>query len=330
MLKKWIESLSKPDLATSSEGDDDFYDTEDDYDDDDGIGEDRLRKYPPLAQQHITHVILQSDDYFRGCLYNGHQTNIALCYDRFLEYAPRNRYKEHATKFTAVPHLWGLEYLMLNRSATSGDTTEPGEFPRVHLGQVVGRSRLVPGTRDTYLVHRQLDHMYHYIIDVAYLGNKIDARVPPSMNKERQRHRLRRMQLYRQCTLTHKNDEAAKCPHEWLVYTKKTSEFYVACQQLVSRNELLTHTLINSTIPLSFNLVSFLCGPFGDDLGDSTRITVEDSKFQRVYDYDQWVIAPLYFIDLWNALRPAVVATVHAVVQDNNDECTTTSTTTNS
>lgn len=215
--------------------------------------------------------------------------------------------------------------------AHTRSSTEPGEFPRIHLGQVVGRSRLVPGTRDTYLVHRQLDHMYHHIIDMAYLGNKIDARVPPSMNKERQRHRLRRMQLYRQCTLAHKNDESAKCPHEWLVYTKKTSEFYVACQQLLARNELLTHDTFwmdTMMIPLSYNLVSFLCGPFGDDAGggDSTRITVEDTKLQRVYDYDQWVIAPLYFIDLWNALRPAA-ATVHAVV-DNNDECTTTSSTT--
>lgn len=77
-MLKWIESLSKPDLATSSEGDDEyFYDIDDEYDYDD-VGdhdETRLRNKSPVTpaqQQHLTHTILQSDDYFRGCPSQGH------------------------------------------------------------------------------------------------------------------------------------------------------------------------------------------------------------------------------------------------------------------
>lgn len=252
-----------------------------------------LTKSQLLLQQHPTHMTLENDDYFRGCRYQGHQQSIALCYDRFVQYSPLQRYAKHDKRFLAKPHLCGLEYLMAP-SVEHDDM--PVDFPCIYLA-TVQEARLV--TDDTYLVNRQLDYMYHYIIEMAFMGNRRDWRIPDAMHRQRQLHRTYRMKMYASCPLQHSDHEQClTCPHESLIYTKKTSQFYRDCMTLLHSNPLLRYDEAGVTTPLSYNLVSFLCGPF-----DNGENAVIGKKTHRVQDYDQWVIVPVHFIDLWYAMR---------------------------
>lgn len=259
------------------------------------------------AQAHVTHMILEVDDYFRACRYQGHQKALAQCYDRYAPHSPLLRYAKYERRFCAVPHLCGLEYLMpagggaaygTNTNESSSTTTglAPPEFPAIYLAQPSG-ARRVDGSLDaTYLVSRQLDYMYHYIIEMALMGSRRDWRIPDAMHRQRQLYRTQRMKAYAPCPIQHATREQSLfCPHESVVYTRRTSAFFTQCMALLRSNPLLMYQqqgeddALLGILPISYNLVSFLCGPL---VGPGAQ-----------EGHDQWVIVPVYFIDLWNALR---------------------------
>lgn len=287
--------LGKPELTSTSDADESG--------DDDRAQHDRatVRSSTLKPQPHVTHMILENDDYFRECYYKGHHKSIAQCYDRFVQHSPLKRFAKHQQRFSAVPHLYGLEYLM---TADDQRQQEPGEFPRIFLPQHAAQR--VAGTIDTFVVSRQLDYMYHYIIEFAYMGSRRDWRIPAAMHQQRQLYRARRMKLHVPCPI-HRNGVKTACPHECVVYTNKTSAFYQTCVALLQRQDHPLRydngVLQLATIPVSYNLVSFLCGPFqeGSDIGGGHDD--DDEAVQMVRDYDQWVIVPVHFIDLWYASR---------------------------
>jgi len=262
----------------------------------------------PLQQQqqqqverpHITLMILRDDEYFQECHHRSHQKSIAQCYDRFVLYSPLVRFNNH-TKFSAMPHLCGLEYLMKpgERPLLMQQSVE---FPCIYLaGGGGGGTRPVDSSGETFLVNRLLDYVYHYIIEFAYMGNQLDPRIPKSMHRQRQLHRSRRMKIY--------SGGITSTTHDYVLYTNRTSAFFRECMALLGRNRLLLYDdSVLDLVPLSFNLVNFLCGPLSGGgssggSGDDGTTTTTTTTTQQVTNYDQWVIVPLYFIDLWNALK---------------------------
>jgi hypothetical protein len=252
----------------------------------------RLTNQQPPTH-HVTHMILEVDDYFRGCRYQGHQKALAQCFDRFAPHSPLQRYAKHDRKFAAVPHLCGLEYLFVAGGGPdiASSSSLPPEFPAIYLTQPSAARRVAT---DAYLVSRQLDYMYHYIIEMALMGSHRDWRIPDAMHRQRQLHRTQRMRAYaaQQCQVQHATrDQALFCPHESVLYTKRTSAFFTQCAAVLRANQLLLYHHQDDpalATPVSYNLVSFLCGP------------LEDAS-----EHNQWVIVPVYFIDLWNATRLA-------------------------
>ena len=289
---------------------------------------------------HITDKFLE-DEYFEKCQYERHRHLIALCYDSFAPHSPLRKYGTWAKHF-APEHLLGLEYLMDETMRNTG-RERPGEFPCIHLSELSPQlekadiARPLPAIGDTFIVNRRLDYIYNYIIDLAYLSNRRDARMPQSLGTRRQQYRERRINSYEACRISHTSkEEWSQCPHEWVLYTKRGSAFFTECKALLDRNNTVcyeTGELYLNIMPVSYNLVSFLCGPFpGTDensvaismvegAGDSTAVVnTTDScstttsatdigkktttRRQQVMGYEQWVIVPLFFIDLWTAMHP--------------------------
>lgn len=264
---------------------------------------------------HLTHTILEDDIYFRDCRYQGHQKQIALCYDRFVQHSPLVRFAQHHQRFSAVPHLLGLEYL-------APQAPEPpqaqAEFPCIFLGAPWSPAQSVDQASETFLVQRRLDYMYHYIIEFAYMGCQRDWRIPDAMHRQRQAHRTRRIRSYAACPLHGQPQQ--QCPYEYVVYTKKTCDFYRTCVTLLQGNGQLAYDagmMQALTTPLSYNLVSFLCGPFDGPIQG-------EAQTQWVRDYDQWVIVPVYFIDLWRATRLVGQLNRQATNNNTNNACNTT------
>jgi hypothetical protein len=210
-------------------------------------------------------------------------------------HSPLKRHAQHRAAFKRE-HLHGLEYLMPS-SAKTKMLDAVVTFPRIHIDAQLRVSRPLDGVQDVFLVQRLADYVYSYIIDIALMGTRRDPRFPPTMLDQRQRYRSHRMATHLSCAVKHQEpeEEARLCPLEWVLYTKQSSDFYTACRRLVAANGSVNYDLnrryMNVT-PVSYHLVSFLCGPFCDDT----------SAQQHVQGHDQWVIVPLYFIDLWNAL----------------------------
>jgi hypothetical protein len=255
--------------------------------------------------------VLDNDDYFQKCRYAEHRSGAARCYDLFSVHSPLVLYANHVNQFTRY-HLRGLEYLM-DSSTTA--TTDEVDFPCVYI-DVPGVSRPLDTVEDTYVVNRLADYVYSYIIDIAFLRNRVDGRLLPLMNETRQRYRSHRIRSYTQCTRVHRGEDATRCPLEWVVYTKKTSKFFTECLRQFDQNPVVTYDINESYLnitPISFNLVSFLCGPFvNTSTAVSTTTTdvvihIEQRKKQYVVGYDQWVIVPIFFIDLWYMMHPRPV-----------------------
>jgi hypothetical protein len=73
-----------------------------------------------------------------------------------------------------------------------------------------------------------------------------------------------------------------RCPIEYTIYTKKTSEFFLTCQRMMDQNRFIDYSHNEDTmLPLSFYLVRYLCH-------------VHDTR-----DHHAWVSVPIFFWDLW-------------------------------
>lgn len=372
MIKEWLTQLfAAPDLRLTSSSDGDHStrtseEEESESDEQSGDGSKSTETVPhrrlvigqggeSYLQQHATSRLLE-DDYFQKCAFQKHRHFIAQCYDQFVQHSPLRKYAAYGKRF-GPEHLWGLEYLMegdIGREA-------PGEFPCIHLWHMSGNRgdmteicRPLEGVGgDTFLVNRLLDYIYNYIIDLAYLSNRRDARLPPSMHALRQQYRAHRMAHYEPCHLEHHRQNkasGAQCPQEWVLYTKKSSPFFKQCLALLERNQFLDYGQNFRATPISYNLVSFLCGPFleacidghpdvsitMDDTGGTLRRRHETTPMSHkpiqhevrhyVTGYDQWVIVPLYFIDLWSAMHHSLNATddLRVVVENVPDNVATT------
>ena len=303
LISRALELFSRPDLVT--DGRTNFSSSSSGSDDDDDS----------VEQSHVTYDILELDNYFKKCRYEEHRESVAHCYDQFVRHSPLILYADYPHPFTPL-HLRGLEYLMSEERAPS---TLSVDFPCIYIerrligGQSV--SRPVERATDTFLVNRLADYIYGYIIDIAFLRNKLDSRLMPLMAAMRQRYRTRRIESYTACTIEHRRSEDSQCcPQEWVVYTKKTSPFFADCLRQLDQNGAVaydTNTTYLNITPVSFNLVSFLCGPFATDSqhtttgGENTVVSIEAvGERQFVSGYDQWVVVPVFFIDLWNTMNP--------------------------
>lgn len=157
-------------------------------------------------------------------------------------------------------------------------------------------------THDTFLVSRVHHYLYSYLVDFALRRHGESDEV----RKARRHHLRKKMHTMHFCH-QHQNQHMVKrCPKEFVLYTKKSSEFFRLCQGRMDSNPYMDYT--EGYIPmemLSYHLVNFMCGPFEviaeqrfDTLNTVDRFEVES---ERAMD---WVTVPLFFLDLWNASRP--------------------------
>jgi hypothetical protein len=249
-----------------------------------------------LSMPHITHDILMHDEYCLLCRLPSdddaddaedgkkYRASVAQCFDQFVQHSPLSERLLGGGVDTVTGHLF---YLVPHDDDDDDDisvriATPVTTFPCIYKEERTSYP-LGLGTTETYVVDSIDDHIYHYVIEIAMMGTSLDALIPTSMHQERQAYRERRMNRF-----VHQQ----QLGNTAVLYTTKTSAFYRECISVLNRNPIVCHDIDgNVALPLSYNLVSFLCGPLECD---------------SVEHYDQWVSVPLYFIDLWIALRPSL------------------------
>lgn len=238
---------------------------------------------------HIILDFLEHSEYFRGFnlvqVVDQYMGKILSCYDRFCRLSPLHSYGNR--EFSAA-ELVGLEYLM-NPKEERKPLPNPHQFPPIHLSEP-GTVRCIEGLLETFLVYRPLDYIFSFIIEIALL-DKGHERIPAYMAKERDYHSDNRMriQYYNQSSYEMKKGEISKSPHDWLIYTKTSSEFYLYVQGLRQTNLDITYSsssLEIDELKLSFFLVNYICGPL-----------------PSAEQYDSWVAVPLFYLDIWNCRK---------------------------
>lgn len=291
--------------SSSYEDEDDDDDEEDSSSTSDGRNESRSDRLSRIRQ------MIQNDTaYFRYCRYEKHLQQILQYYCEFTKYSPITSIRSRPNHDTfSRTELKGLEYLIYPKRQLN-QSPEVLEFPAIYINEKFKTSRRI--TQDTYLVSTTQDYIFSYVIELALIGDGSSRRLPNSMKDVRISERKRRIKSFRPCQLEHNplSDDALHCPLEWVLYTKKTSEFFIHCQRVVDQNQDILCDVNESylnLIPLSFYLVNFLCGPLpvatmiNNNNNNNTDVTVNIASEGAVIeeDYDQWVIAPLFFTYLW-------------------------------
>jgi hypothetical protein len=264
----------------------------------------------PTDKLCIIRQIISDDSYFKNVPHLTTYMDLMLTYFRkFTIYSPitcvhKNKDKKRV-EFT-TSQMKGLEYLL----DMGTKFNEFLEFPCIHLEEKYKMCKEV--TFNTFLVSRFQDHIFSYVIELALIGTGLSKRLPASLYDKKRWNRKCRMHQYKPCTIEHNyaSNNAHYCPLEWVLYTRKNSEFFRYCQQRLDQNQFIRYDVNESYLnftPISFYLVSLLCGPLRPDLiemkdggGESTTIDMTREGIQVVSSYEEWVIVPLYFIDLWN------------------------------
>lgn len=219
-------------------------------------------------EEDVVVDLLKNKEYFTrfDTVFDVHEAGLRDCYTKF--------------RLHSIDGLKGFEYL--RDKATP--TIDGVQFPMLRLDTMKSNETYihVTGTIDTFMVCRVFDYIYSYIIEEALLPE-------PSVNLKNQMKYYRKMRMATMKICTDRHLYKMKCPYEWVVYTRKTSEFYTYCQDVLRKNPYVTYneSFLN-IMPISFYLANFLC-------------PLENSN-----DHNQWVRVPLLFIDLWQ-LRAVLV-----------------------
>ena len=226
--------------------------------------------------------IIKHDKYFTQIdrnVFKPFGQQLMTCYNQFLQHSIDNLPWVNR-RFTRQ-EMKGLEYLL---DASMTKTCNELTFPLIRLQQ----HETTAITKDAFLVDRLMDYMYSYIIEMALLNDGSSRRLPENMRTHRKEYKKMRIQTMQLCKKRHECKK--KCPYEWVIYTKKTSDFFTYCQRVMDQNAFISYDdnehYLNIT-SVSFYLVNFLC-------------PVTENENEMVSDYDEWVRVPLIFIDLWH------------------------------
>ena len=231
--------------------------------------------------------VLKNDNYYQCLLDSGvyrlYKTQLIDCYNAFLSYSPLK--SDISDRYYTRAELKGLEYLL---GVSSTERINQLEFPSIHLPEYgyEKHSFLIDGTSDTFIVNRLYDYIYSYIIEIALIDNTSSPHLLPGIRETRKQYRKLRMSSFHYCTKKHINSDK-KCPYEWIVYTKKTSEFFLCCQRILDQNNYIDYDQNERFLgvtPISYYLVNYMC----------------HLESNTIDDYDEWVYVPITYIDLWN------------------------------
>lgn len=202
----------------------------------------------------------------------------------------------------------------------------------------------------TFLVDSRLDHIYSYIMEKAfmdilkrkceelYLDSNTDDiyRMVNILQQNQSFYRERAKKNYNGCAIDGSDHMHipcnANCSNGWVIYTKKTSSFYLTCVKRFIRNPVKQplFTFSNESLKIEyipFQQVLLLCGNNTDFINrycerdnnekkneeeeeyDSSNIKltkeVEQGDNNVYIDYnskDEWVSLPIVFYLLWQAL----------------------------
>jgi hypothetical protein len=277
-------------------------------------------------QEKYLRGMLENDDYFAELREKKREllklSDVLRCYRTFKLYAPFAlaplQIGLNPTPYSDA-QLRGLEYLIYDNERTVYDTLP---FPAIYMGDA-SVFRELDNAPGSYLVRRHIDYIYSYIIERALLVGVPDFMLPDCLVELRRWYRKRKMSSLSTslCFKEHLTpEEENKCPYEWIIYTKKNSEFYTFCHGVMDRNSYIGYeankNFLNIT-PISFFLVNYICGPlsriypnpsFESGPGDETNhlvISIEGepdhTSVEQIANYDQWISVPLSFLDIWNA-----------------------------
>lgn len=136
---------------------------------------------------------------------------------------------------------------------------------------------------DVFIVKKSMDYIYSYILD------EVNYHILFNHEKtELSKKRLKKMEKTVFCY-----DEHEKCPLESIIYTKKTSLFYLFCLSKIEKmNEFNFNIDIEELCP---HLVYFLCYQPHDEDEHIVPMTISKKKI----DTTGWVSLPISYLLLW-------------------------------
>ena len=163
----------------------------------------------------------------------------------------------------------------------------------------------------TFLVRRSHHYIYSFLVDLALRPHNES----PGTRKQRRAHLKQKMRRMRFCNTPHPIPEQKHeryCPLEWVVYTRRSGDLVRYCQRLMDNNAYIDYNMQPGYVPieeLSYHTVNFMCAPQAGISLNYDEVALGDRYEKRTVERDEymdWVVVPLFYLDLWNASRVTI------------------------
>lgn len=256
----------------------------DDFPDDDSSSSGDSQSHDDSTQDQTLRAlrrVLRRDSYFDALPLALRQDECdAACY--FFDAFRRERRLQAQQQY---PHQ-GLEYLMdaparqklPSRAWFWGQHIEPQR-----------RAKPVHGHTQVFVVRRELDYVYSYVIEQAlWLGSHPSEEMKRARQFYREQKQLNLEHAYRP---SQPHNERFS-PDTHLLYMRRDCALFQYCERVMLNDAVVDYERATgawAVESLSFCLVNFLC-----------HVTPAQ-ELQEVEQCGEWVAAPLFYLTLWNS-----------------------------